>query len=923
MAERLALARVAQGLIGRTQQWPQLGRYEAVRPLGKGSFGSVLLGRDPELDREVAIKIVSLPHGDTTAARQRVTREARALAALTHPGVVSVYDFGLVDDAACRDEHGEPGALYIVMEYLRGSSLRAWLTEGPSPSQAEILAVFDRIAAGLAAVHATGLVHRDVKPDNVVLTADGIPKLIDFGLVRENQPYPAPSSEIDDTEPMEPLEPLNAADGSARVGRVDPPELTPPHGTAAGVVIGTPQYMAPEQHDGSDVTPACDQFALAASLFEALAERMPFSGRDLAELLRRKVERRRPAPRRPIPPAILEVIDRALSPDPTERFETVEHFRQALARAAAPRRRSRWLTATIAVAVLAPTAALVALRQPDPGDGPPCPEGPLFSDLSERFTAAHSDGRDNLGDNHGDNLGTWANLAEALEAYDESWAGARAEVCDRSPDSDVGTQHRRVACLDHAAVVARTWLDGFVPQGRMTMMDARDRVSGLPDPGACVRLQDDLQGLSAELRAQIGSLERELALLEGKLRVDVTRETVEAAERVVERARATKHLPLIAHALDVTGRLQLDLGRSVAADQTLTEAVWASLAADRPSRAALVMPRLLHARDQAAGPEDFDDLLPLAERVLREADAPPTLRARVDAMIGFNLLGRSRFADAEAKLRSVKAALEQADATISTDYGETLNGLAAVMRNQGRLDEALALAERALEVLTDADGPTAPTTALAHERVGSIHHVRGETAEAARYYETSIELIADRYGPEHPDLAWPRLILAMLWAEDGRADEAAKVADWALRTAEASNGEHTEMLAVMTFNRSIIAEKRGNLDRALALARRSRGIHARLAGPHSLDVADADRRIGRLLSVEGEHDEALGVLEGARASFDNHGREVDAAECRWLMAQAYDGLGRSEPARRHAQAALAALPADAEERAEVSAFLQR
>jgi len=243
------------------------------------------------------------------------------------------------------------------------------------------------------------------------------------------------------------------------------------------------------------------------------------------------------------------------------------------------------------------------------------------------------------------------------------------------------------------------------------------------------------------------------------------------------------------------------------------------------------------------------------------------------------------------------------------------------MRNQGRLDEALALAERALEVLTEADGPTAPTTALAHERVGSIHHVRGETAKAATYYERSIELIADRYGSEHPDLAWPRLILAMLWVEDGRADEAAEVADWALRTAEASMGEYTEMLAVMTFNRSIIAEKRGHIDRALAFVRRSRAIHERLAGADSLDVADADRRIGRLLSANGEHDEALAVLEAARAAYDARGRDVDAAECRWLMAQAYDALGRREPARRHAEAALAALPIDAEERAEVSAFL--
>lgn len=906
IAERLALARVTQGLIGR-KRWPELGRYEIVRRLGKGAFGSVLLARDPKLDRDVAIKIVSLPSGDRVVARDRVTREARALAALTHPGVVGVFDFGIVQDDACRDDHGDPGALYIVMEYLRGDSLRAWLTEpadgSSGPSQPDVLRVFDRVAAGLAAVHAAGLVHRDVKPDNVVLTGDGVPKLVDFGLVRAQGPAGA-SAELDATEPM--------SEQSGVPDLLSGEPGTPPQGTEVGTVIGTPQYMAPEQHEGRPATQASDQFALAAALFEALAERMPFSGKDLESLLRDKVHCRLPAPGRPVAPALMAVIRRGLSPRQTDRYPTIEHFRQALSDAAAPKRRRRVTVAALAVLALAPLGVVASGAWSSPVESTPCPEGPLFDDLSAVQRAA-TDSTD---------LAGWANLTEELEAYAQGWALTRAQICD-APADDVAVQARRIACLERGAVFARSWLEAMAPHGKTTVAHARTQIDGLPDVGACTTADDDLAGLKPSQRTAITRLEHQLAALEARIRINVTPEAVDEALQAVADARATDHLPLVALALDVAGRLQLDLGRFAEADVTLTEAVWTSLSADRPSRAALVMPRLLYARESASGPDGFDALVPLANRVLDDADAPPALRARVGAMIGYNLLGRSRFDEADRQLHRVKEMLEQAGATLSTDYGETLTGLSAIARNQGRLDDALTLAQTALNVLAKADGPDAPSTAFAHERVGAIFHVRGETAKAAEYYERAIALLQAKYGPEHPDLAWPRLILAMLWVDEGRLDEAAEVGDWALQTAEASVGEYSEMIGVMAHNRSIIAEKRGNLDKALALIRRSRNVHERVAGADSEDVAGADRRIGRLLLAKAEHDDALRVLERARASFDRLGKASDAAECWWLMAQSYDGLKRPTQALRAAQKALLALPADADEHAQVQAFVAR
>lgn len=904
VAERLALARVTQGLLGR-RRWPELGRYEIVRRLGRGAFGSVLLARDPKLDRDVAIKIVSLPSGDHTAARQRVTREARALAALSHPGVVQVYDFGLVEDEMCRDASGEPGALYIVMEYLRGHSVRAWLTEdNGAPAAAEVLQVIDRVAAALAAVHAAGLVHRDIKPDNIMLTHDGLPKLVDFGLVRTQEVAGA-----SEPEAAEPMAQLLASFGDSHGA---PPLSGPAHGTAAGTILGTPQYMAPEQHEGRLATAACDQFALAATLFEGLACRLPFGGGDLDALLTRKLEGVRPSAARPIAPPVLVVIGRALSPDPAARFSTVEHFRQALAEAAAPRRRPRWIAGVIGLAALAPLGVVWGGALEGSGAQVPCPTDALFAD-PHRVRSA------NTGDENPS--GTGANLAQQLDAYARDWSDARDEVCERASSVNANTQTRRVACLERAAVHARTWLDAVLPSSGLTSLQARRDVSQLPDPTVCPEANDDLLGLNASQRAAVAGLELRLHQLEARFRVNVTPEAVEHALAALAAARTTGHLPLLAQALGVAGQLRLDLGHYAEADTLLTEAVLTSLVSQRASGAARLMPRLMDAREHAVGPSGIDALIPLAERVLALPEAPVPLRARVGVSIGFNLLGRSRFAQAQARLRQVKVLLEAADATLSSEYGDTLTALSSVARSRGRLDDALDLATTALAVLEQAEGAQAPSTAFAHERLGAIHRARGEHKEAVLSYETAIRLLQATYGPHHPDLAWPRSILAVLWAGEGRLDEAAEAADWALKTANASAADNSEMIAMMTLNRSVVAEKRGNLDTAIRLMRRNRALSVAVAGENGEHVAAADMRIGELLRASGKHEDAIVTLEQAWRHLVRLERHDDIAECRWYLAQANNALGRRDDAIVHAKAVLAALPPGADERDEVEVLL--
>ncbi len=258
----------------------QFGRYEVIRPLGRGATGVVYLARDPQLERAVALKTVWWPdhHGVDEEARgelrARFLREARAAAQFVHPNIVTVFDVG-----------EEADVTFIAMEYVAGRTLAAHLAEEgpPPPRQAARLAA--AVADALAYAHATGVVHRDIKPANLLVAADGTVKVADFGIAK-------------------------VANSTL---------------TQEAAVLGTPAYMAPEQIAGQPVDARADLFALGVVLFEMLAGRRPFEGSDLTTLAYQVVHVPHPplASLRPgLPPAFERVCARALAKEPAARYGT-------------------------------------------------------------------------------------------------------------------------------------------------------------------------------------------------------------------------------------------------------------------------------------------------------------------------------------------------------------------------------------------------------------------------------------------------------------------------------------------------------------------------------------------------------------------------------------------------------------------------
>jgi tetratricopeptide (TPR) repeat protein len=832
----------------------RLGRYVILERLGEGGMGVVLAAWDEELDRAVAIKLLRRRNRVLNAG-PRLVREAQALARLSHPNVVAVYD------ASCGNGHA-----FVAMELVRGCTLREWIGSAPR-SVAEILAMFDGAAMGLAAAHEAGIVHRDFKPDNVLVGDDGRPRVADFGLA------------LGSSDDLPRVDASTTSSSSALDVAL----------TASGIVVGTPAYMAPEQRGGEAATTLSDQYSFCVALWEALFGARPGSDR-LADVVP-------PAGVR-VPTWLRRALVRGLSPRPANRWPSMHALRAALRE---PRRLARELGA--AAIVVAGFGAWAGARGIETA---PC--GAEASTTHAQWSAADRERvrEAMLATGVGHAESAWTAVAVGLDATAAELVDARRAVCTADDAEAVA------ACLDHRDAALGAVVDMLASADAQTIDRARAIVGGLPsvavcsDPQARARELPMPTDVDAGIEAQAirGLLSSATAAREAR-RFDVGTQT---ARDALERADRLGFDPVRAEALLTYGSLLELMGADAKAEPLLVDAVMVARATGDDRVAALAMMRLVGVVGyRLARVDEGRQWGRHAQSMVVRADLELADRAELTSNIAAVEFRAGGYAQAEAMYREVTASV--AGPTTQREHAvvaHARNNLGNVLAMQGRYREAAVELRRSTEVLTAMLGEDHPTVAMAYINLGNVTYDLGDLAQAAAHQRRAHEIASASVGPSNPLVAASLANLGVITHRLGRSREAKRMLEEAVALREAVTGPHHPDLAYALNNLGEVDRELGLFEEALASHERAAAIWSAADPNHPTAIYAKTNRGLDLLGL-GRTSEALTALRAAMAECEwSEGDPPRIAATKFGLAQALvaaDPLAHADEAEALAKAA--------------------
>ncbi len=905
IAERLALSRVSTRLLGKAADPVCVGRYRLETRLGAGAHGVVFRAIDPRLGRTIAIKLLLRRRASTASledARRRLRREAQAIAALSHPGIVTVYDVGRYQEAS-----GEEG-LFLAMELVRGRSLRQWLMAGDDAHRpATIVDVFAQAARGLAAAHRQGVIHRDFKPDNVMVGDDRRVKVLDFGLARV-------WDEID-----------SVPTSSGWVSPIDP-DLT-----ATGMVMGTPVYMAPEQHRGETLTPAADQFSFCVSLYEALLGTRPFGGSSLEVLAEAKHHGPPPMPRdADVPRWLSSIVRRGLEPNPADRWPSMQALADALDRG--PRGRWRSLRPALGLGLL----AVVGLGASLAGAEDACEAGRVRTVWGDEPRRAL---QRSLGASDSPYAGAAVvRIEELMDQFAAEWGGVRRSVCEAEPGPE---RSRRITCLDRRLARVGTSLrilseqDAPAPAQAVEVMVAAVAPLGCEEEGEPARWQDgpELEGFAAELD--------ETAILQNA--GQYTR-AIRLARRLLRRPEARRTGPKVALQVRL-GELYGIVDETPAAIELLSEAYFSAESADLPElvfEAALRL-AMIHG-DRLEQPAQSKQWLRHAEAAAGRLGDDPHREAALWQARSAVASAEGRFDDAidaeRTALQLRREVLEDDDFDLAVSY----NNLAGALAAAGRYDEAVEFTEASLVVWRSNLGPTHPNVAISEDNLGIMLSQTGRYAEAIEHHERALEAALASIGPIHAMTANAHTNYGIALGYRGRHVEAIEQLQEAAEIYRQTVGDDHADLGRAFINLGMVRGLAGDHAGALRESLRARTVLERALGPEhpmvwavGVNTADELRALGRYaeglevleptlprleeafgpthpylahgLTSEGrswlglrDAERAMPSLTRALEIWEAQPTDpVYEAETRFALAQALDGMGQAGPGQEQAR----------------------
>ncbi len=975
-----------------------VGRYELLGTLGVGGMGVVYRARDSQLGREVALKLVASAGAAEaeTQGRNRLLREAQALAQLSHPNVIAVFDVGRYDEG-----------VFIAMERVTGIQLDEWLA--PGRAWPELLRVFTQVGQGLAAAHAVGLVHRDVKPANIMIGDDGRVRVLDFGLARtsaadagfavaaassaaraersrddvptahggrgaestitsslsagalttsavvpssaSSEAVPSSSEVVPSSSEVVPSSSEAAPSSSslesaaAVTGRASPTSTTSSISrslldtalTLAGAVVGTPPYMAPEQHRGEPCDARSDQFSFCVTFYAALYGERPFAGSSYDELRSNIVDGRvlPPPAGTSVPPWIRQIVLRGLAVDPSARWPSMAALLAALARDPALRR------ARVVRALAAATVALVAAAVVGRAVQHRASAG-ICHDPSARLAGVWDGARRDdvaaafrkTGAGYAEQA--FRSVAAVFDDYAASWTGMVADTCRatpaRGPQSDE-LFDLRMACLQNRLRDWKARIDVLGHADRATVEHALAAAQSLERLEVCA----DPVALRAAVPLPVDPAARaRLEALRG--RIAAARATIEAGHfadarrlmpALVTDAHAAGYRPVEAEALWAQAELDERTDRYSDAARELKEMTVVAESVRGDELAALGwidqvwiigtrLGRLAEGRELARS----------ASAAIERLGENPALRARLEAHLGSLALNDGHTGEARGHVERALALRRRVLRRDDPLLAETLRVLGDVDVMESKADDAIAHYRAALAQLEQTLGPEHPTTGWVTSSLAAALRVKGQLPEALAAYDRARAIVLRNSDASDALLATIALNVGMIDTELGRYDAArAQYAQASTIWTAALGADHPNVGSVHLLVGQL-ALRRHRLDEARPELARALEIFSKAFGAEHPSVAEALIGFGDLNLAANAPREALTMYRRA-ATIQKQALGASYPD----LAIPLTGMGLAELAQgdaAHARVALEqalalrqATPGDPVERARTAFALAR
>ena len=927
----------------------KVGRYEILGTIGRGGMGVIYEARDPELSRNVALKLVQVTakqREKLANRRARLMREATAMAQLSHPNVVAVYDVG---------HFGEH--VFVAMELVRGLTVSDWLHER-SRSVSEIVAVFVAAGRGLAAAHRAGLVHRDFKPTNIMVDGTGRVRVLDFGLVRVadqaeqiellRQSIRANMDDDDDDDTKTSVSTDRALAALWPRARQLADALT-----ATGAVVGTPAYMAPEQYIGGPVDARTDQFAFCVALYQALYKKRPFAGLQAVEIRDRVFagDIEPPPADTEVPPSLHAVLVRGMATHSGDRFPSMEALLVALQAAVEPSRRVGLFVAALVAAGLVLAFGGWATLLIVQGDGAsargPSPAeiesvcGELAVARGETWTPERQRAvaRRFASSERAHASATGERVRAMLDAYEATWGQVYGDICGDRAGSTGAASAPAVVCLrDRLRALDALITPLAVPPHGSPEAPGAGPQGGADDAGGelsagasaadeimidrAIQAAQDLpavescRGLAgvAPLAVATPLVSRDEALAvsiaqaRGDFQLGRTEGLAQLVAVLAERADERADAALRARAHLLLGRIRADAGEFDAADTSLRQAAARAVEAGDASLAATAW--LTRIDTLSASPKRHEDalaMLPRVEQAVERAGNSPPLRARLLATTG-QMLARG------GDLAMARDAHERGLSAAMVAYGVGGIGtsahrvwLAEIATLLADYDVAANHYERALAIYRVAYGAKHVLLAgLVAER-GDLERVRGQCGAARDRYREARAIEVENRGERSAltiaiDHALARCLLA-----DGRYPAAREALTRALAVATAAALVGPAELAAMHVTEAELMIARGQLEPARALLQDSAATLLDAYGARDERYLTARAALGTARARLGQPEGVEILAEVLAARIDLAGLDHPAAiAVERDLGAALVALGRYDQARGHLERAQVA-----------------